>query len=126
LHDITLKEFEARELGQGTYKVVVSDSLGCKQTLALKVEYAPREHLCRVYPVPFDDMLTIDFGGSLNDDALVKAILYDTRGRAVFDSLLCNDFNNLMLGYLRQGLYFLRVIVDMKEEVFKVERFYGD
>jgi hypothetical protein len=126
LHDITLREFEARELGQGTYKVVVSDSLGCKQSLALKVEYAPREHLCRVYPVPFDDMLTIDFGGSLNNGALVSAILYDTRGRAVFDSPLHNDVNRLMLGYLREGLYLLRIIVDLKEEVFKVERFYGD
>lgn len=126
MHDITLKEFEARELGQGAYKVVVSDSLGCKQTLAMKVEYAPREHLCRVYPVPFVDMLTIDFGGSVNDNALVSAILYDSRGRAILDSRLPDDVNRLRLGYLQEGLYFLRVIVDWKEEVFKVEKFYGN
>lgn len=70
----------------------------------------------QVYPVPFDEKLTVSGMG------IRSVTIYDTKGNARFIKLDCADFQELILKDLEPGLYFIRITTDKGVENRRIVR----
>jgi hypothetical protein len=74
-----------------------------------------QEESIKIYPVPFENSLTIDFA-SLNDK-LTHLSINDASGKVVYESAYAEKITEVYLPILPKGVYFLKLISD-KGHVF--------
>ncbi len=61
----------------------------------------------KVYPVPFNNMLTIDIKQHLEKNAIIQ--LYDNAGRLIISQPVKNSKHTLSLNNLQSGLYLIKI-----------------
>lgn len=110
----------ASNLCNGSYKVVVIDAQGCKDSASVfvfnpstSIESALNSESWNVYPNPAKSHVFIEVPSSVN---LEYIRVFDAKGSEVLrtnDGLLANDkLVQLNLGSIEEGLYFIQMVSD--------------
>jgi hypothetical protein len=107
------------DVGAGDYTVTVIDANGCSSTATITVVSLLElsKDPIRVYPQPFSEELTIDFGQSASD-ALVQ--IYSSTGQKIKEISFQGSMLVIPLSEAATGLYTVKVIVDQHIQVFEV------
>jgi hypothetical protein len=74
----------------------------------------------KVYPIPSDDELTIEFSDDIQQDANI--LLYDELGRIIFSKETTDRINKINVAQLANTYYFLEVTNRGSVRTFKVQK----